>query len=420
MLQALLEKFWPVTLTPIIEGISITYDSNTETFTYENEIYHLKLGAKTYHPVQGILTLKLFYFERLNCFRAQAHYPLFATIEEAVHHLIKTKQHLEALVFVADHILDTSYADESALLKALGYVILPNYKPRSLEKGIEFLKHYSYYQTQEQRSNCFKLDAQLSFYQLRLTQTTTGQTYLFCNQNLAVQPHIIETTFVVSEAGQILAHYCFEPFTILNYTFSEFVKPYSALEKVTLINNKLYDLTPDQTMPLTCCPCCGAELIEDRCLNEQCRDKIIARAHRISQKDYLNVKGLSMNTLHALYDYLIGHQIMLEEKIDAYFFLKMPLPVVDQLGLKKEQATFLRESLFRARQKQKLAHLINSLEIEGIDLKAAKAISRLADYNIEKLIYAIEQANKTQTGLALFKPHVYQLKALKQAIAVIH
>lgn len=118
----------------------------------------------------------------------------------------------------------------------------------------------------------------------------------------------------------------------------------------------------------TKCPCCGSDLLFDDvfiyCVNDNCKDKIIAKLTHFSSKNAMNIEGLSEKTIELLYDKLGVKTIC-----DLYKLSESDLTVLP--GFKSKKINNLIASLEKSKDAE-LSNFIYSLGINGVGEKTAK------------------------------------------------
>lgn len=119
------------------------------------------------------------------------------------------------------------------------------------------------------------------------------------------------------------------------------------------------------------CPCCQEKLYYDGinlfCLNEYCRDRIVAKLSHFVSKNAMNIDGMSDKTIENLYD-----KIGLKTFVDIYNLTPMQMSVVD--GFKDKKINNILSSIENSKN-CKLSSFIYSLGINGVGEKTAKDIS---------------------------------------------
>lgn len=118
----------------------------------------------------------------------------------------------------------------------------------------------------------------------------------------------------------------------------------------------------------THCPCCGSELMYDDvfiyCVNENCRDKIIAKLSHFASKNAMNIEGLSEKTIELLYDKLGVKSIGDLFKLNASDLTVLP-------GFKEKKINNLISAIEKSKNTE-LYRFIFSLGINGVGEKTAK------------------------------------------------
>lgn len=79
---------------------------------------------------------------------------------------------------------------------------------------------------------------------------------------------------------------------------------------------------PSKYQELTCCPCCGTPLIDDKCSNKECGDRIKLKLLQYIQG--LKVKGLGQSLVKSLVDNDMIHSLVDIYTIDANEIMKIP------------------------------------------------------------------------------------------------
>jgi len=118
----------------------------------------------------------------------------------------------------------------------------------------------------------------------------------------------------------------------------------------------------------TKCPCCGSELVFDDvfiyCVNENCKDKIVAKLEHYASKNAMNIEGLSEKTIELLYDKL-GVKLI----CDLYKLSESDLTILP--GFKSKKINNLINSINKSKNAE-LSNFIYSLGINGVGEKTAK------------------------------------------------
>lgn len=430
-LRAELERLWPVVIQPKMDGLTVVYYPDTDTYVTRgnghigenitpNMQRVLGVGHKTNYPVRMEVVMPKSQFEILNKKREEEGLELFKNPRNAAAGMLRQKDStkVKGLACYAYNILDNENSmTPQEQIESLSQIYLWNtvfsYKPESIDDAIEYLKD-----SQESRD---KLDYEIDGMVIKSNTTKDfGITGHHPKNAIAVKfetegkwTTLRDITWQVGRTGKITPVAEFDTIDLLgsevsratlhnygmmkalNLDFMAYDSNGSATEVFVIKANDIIPAITEvrysdnfsdslQVLEPEVCPECDGEVekINDQlfCTDNNCSAKILGRLVHIAGREAFDIEGLSEETALKLinkHKEKFGHTSNLHP---SFIFDMTYEDILSLDGFAKKSA----EKLYNAIQSSKNIDLDKFIYGCGIPLIGKKVAKDIAQHYSQK------------------------------------